>query len=102
MKSKPHIKPGNGINRREFLATTAATLAAVTLTAKAETLPPLLDLHQHPNYVGRTDEQVVAHQEFHGVTQPILLPGAGWMLAEVGDNRSCADVQSNYSHLFVR
>src|ERR1700733_7738443 len=47
---------------------------------------PLLDIHQHTNYSGRTDQELVAHQALHEVTTTVLLPGAGWMLSEVGDN----------------
>lgn len=90
-----------GMTRREFMAAAAAAVA-VPQIAPADSVPPLLDLHQHTNYVGRTDEQLVAHQAIHGVTTTVLLPGAGWMLSELGDNASCAAVQANYPHLFVR
>src|SRR5271169_6193832 len=90
-----------GVTRREFMAAAAAAVAA-PLIAPADVGAPLLDLHQHTNYVGRTDEQLVAHQAYHGVTTTVLLPGAGWMLSEVGDNASCAAVQANYPSLFVR
>ena len=90
-----------GVTRREFMAA-AATAVTAPLIARAETGGPLLDMHQHTNYVGRTDEQLVAHQAYHGVTTTVLLPGAGWMLSEVGDNASCAALQANYPNLFMR
>lgn len=34
----------------------------------------IIDIHQHTGYVGRTDEQLLAHQKNMGVTQTILLP----------------------------
>lgn len=90
-----------GVTRREFIAAAVST-AAVPLIAPARPPEPLLDLHQHTNYVGRTDEELIAHQAFHGVTQTVLLPGAGWMLSEVGDNASCAALQAKHPELFVR
>ena len=35
---------------------------------------PIIDIHQHTNYSGRTDEQLLRHQRAMGVTQTILLP----------------------------
>jgi len=90
-----------GVTRREFMAA-AMCAAAAPLIARPENRPPLLDAHQHTKYVGRTDEQLIAHQAYHGVTTTVLLPGAGWMLSEVGDNASCAALQANYPNLFVR
>lgn len=52
-----------GISRRAF-----ATLA---LLAPGEAI---VDLHQHTNYAGRSDEELVAHQRALGVTKTILLP----------------------------
>src|SRR5208282_4355936 len=90
-----------GVTRREFMAA-AMSAAAAPLLVQANDGGLLLDLHQHTNYVGRTDEQLVAHQAYHGVTTTVLLPGAGWMLSEVGDNASCAALQANYPNLFER
>lgn len=63
---------------------------------------PLLDIHQHTNYQGRTDQQLVAHQVYHGVTTTVLLPGAGWMDSIVGNNLSCAKTQADFPDVFVR
>ena len=101
MNRNDKINGGPGLTRREFMAA-AAAVAAAPLIAQADAGGPLLDLHQHTNYVGRTDEQLVAHQAYHGVTTTGLLPGAGWMLSEVGDNASCAAVEANYPNLFIR
>lgn len=35
---------------------------------------PIIDIHQHLAYSGRTDEQLMAHQEAMGVTTTVLLP----------------------------
>ncbi len=94
-------KTRSGITRREFMAT-GVSAAAASLIARTSPGEPLLDLHQHTHYVGRTDEELIAHQAFHGVTTTVLLPGAGWMLSEVGDNASCAALQAKHPELFVR
>ena len=65
--------------RREMLAS-AALLLAPRLAASDEKQPPsgpaepIIDIHQHTNYSGRTDAQLLRHQEAMGVTQTILLP----------------------------
>ena len=68
---------------------------------------PILDIHQHTNYVvegsrRRTDQELVAHQAYHRVTSTILQAGAGWLLSEIGDNASCASLEEDYPDLFVR
>ena len=93
-------------NRRQFLASLGA-LAAAPPRAAAASVEPILDIHQHTNYVvegsrRRTDQELVAHQAYHRVTTTILQPGAGWLLSEVGDNASCAALQADYPDLFVR
>ena len=35
---------------------------------------PIIDIHQHTNYTGRSDEQLLKHQRAMGVTTTILLP----------------------------
>lgn len=35
---------------------------------------PIIDIHQHTNYSGRTDDQLLAHQRAMGVTTTVLLP----------------------------
>ena len=58
--------------RREFLAATVASTSLVRLcAAEAE---PIIDIHQHTNYSGRSDQQLLAHQRAMGITTTILLP----------------------------
>ncbi|MBM3811201.1 MAG: amidohydrolase [Acidimicrobiia bacterium] len=52
--------------RRQFLS----GLAAAALHA-AE---PVIDIHQHTNYSGRSDEALLAHQQTMGITKTVLLP----------------------------
>ena len=66
-----------GVSRRDFLAASALLLLAAA-THRAESADagsePIIDIHQHTNYSGRTDEQLIAHQRAMGVSQTILLP----------------------------
>ena len=59
-------------SRREFLFTTTAVAGSLALAGDAP--EPVIDIHQHTDYSGRTDEQLVAHQRAMGVTHTVLLP----------------------------
>ena len=67
------------MTRRQALAAAGLLLTAPLLEA-AQDVPvtqpaePIIDIHQHTNYSGRTDEQLLFHQSRMGVTQTILLP----------------------------
>lgn len=102
MSTKPGaLAASSQLNRREFMVA-ASLLPAALATASPAPGEPLLDIHQHTNYGGRTDPQLIAHQAFHHVTTTVLLPGAGWLLSEVGDNASCAQLQADFPDLFLR
>lgn len=62
------------VTRRQFLATSAAALAAIRSSAAEPAPAPIIDIHQHTHYHGRTDQQMLAHQRAMGVTLTILLP----------------------------
>lgn len=70
------------MNRRKFIQSTGIAMAGVAAgTVKAQTAPePIIDVHQHLSYSGRSDEQFLAHQLAMGVTLTILLP-AGRQIA---------------------
>jgi uncharacterized protein len=55
------------ISRRCFLGTLAAPLLA-------QTPGRIIDIHQHTNYSGRSDADLIIHQREMGVTQTVLLP----------------------------
>ncbi len=57
------------VSRREFLGT-----SLVALGAAGQTLDPIIDIHQHLGYSGRSDEALLAHQRVMGITTTILLP----------------------------
>jgi len=65
--------------RRKFLAETGLLLAGATVSLKVSgssktKQEPIIDIHQHTHYHGRTDAQMLAHQQTMGVTTTILLP----------------------------
>src|SRR5688572_5777493 len=64
-------------SRREFLVSSAALLATAVLPsegAHTAALEPIIDIHQHIGYSGRTDQQLLAHQRALGIATTILLP----------------------------
>jgi predicted TIM-barrel fold metal-dependent hydrolase len=90
-------------NRRQFLAATGLVMAPLTQSSPGA--EPILDFHQHTRYGSaqrRSDQQLIAHQIYNGVTTSVLLPGEGWMLSQVGDNASCAALEADYPGQFVR
>jgi predicted TIM-barrel fold metal-dependent hydrolase len=67
--------------RREVLAASTAILAGSVLspadaqeTQASYPTGPVIDIHQHTNYSGRTDEQLLRHQKAMGATQTLLMP----------------------------
>ena len=63
-------------SRREFLSSSALLVAGTALTVRAAaTAPePIIDIHQHTDYHGRTDAHLASHQVEMGITTTILLP----------------------------
>jgi len=74
----------NAISRRNFLFTSAATTTALLLGAHGETPEPIIDIHQHTDYSGRTDEQMLAHQRTMGIAHTVLLPAGRFFQLEAG------------------
>lgn len=74
-------------SRREFL-TTAATLLGTAALARADisSAEPIIDIHQHVPYSGRTAEQLLAHQAAMGITFTILLPAGSRFALAAGVN----------------
>jgi predicted TIM-barrel fold metal-dependent hydrolase len=69
--------PSTSLNRRQFLGTSSLLVASTALgddppqTRPAE---PIIDIHQHTNYSGRTDPQLLRHQQAMGISLTMLLP----------------------------
>jgi predicted TIM-barrel fold metal-dependent hydrolase len=84
--------------RREFLLTTAGALTTFAVAAQETAPEPIIDIHQHTNYSGRTNAQLIAHQKAMGVTHTILLP-AGRLYgldAQCGGNQSVVDLAKEH------
>lgn len=68
------------MNRRDFLTRSALTLIGARLSsggslrAATQQAEPIIDIHQHLGYSGRTDEAFLVHQRAIGATTTILLP----------------------------
>ena len=76
MKSVAGRHRGTDPSRRRFLATTSLALLGARTQAQvsAGADEPIIDIHQHLSYSGRTDEALLAHQRAMGVTTTVLLP----------------------------
>ncbi|MEP7341147.1 MAG: amidohydrolase family protein [Acidobacteriota bacterium] len=59
------------LSRRAFIAGACAALALPASIAAAE---PIIDIHQHTHYWGRSDEDLLRHQRALGATKTVLLP----------------------------
>jgi uncharacterized protein len=71
----------NPITRRQFLLSSAAALATAAASADDD---PVIDIHQHTDYQGRTDDELIAHQHEMGVSHTILLPAGRFFGLEAG------------------
>lgn len=74
--------------------------AAATVAQAAE---PIIDIHQHTNYSGRTDEALVAHQRAMGITTTILLPAGRkyGLAAGAGGNETVVRLAKQYPKEYV-
>ena len=49
----------------------------------AQAVEPIIDIHQHTGYHGRTDQQFIAHQRAMGITKTIILPAGTYVDLEL-------------------
>ena len=71
------MKTNKPISRRYFIAGSGIFLAGSALNLKGSVLTadePIIDIHQHTDYAGRSQDKMLAHQRMMGVTTTILLP----------------------------
>jgi len=91
--------------RREFLAASAGFVASAALGATPDVSPaePIIDIHQHTNYAGRTDAQLIRHQQVLGVTTTVLLPAGRFygLDAKCGGNESVLTLAKEHRAKFV-
>jgi predicted TIM-barrel fold metal-dependent hydrolase len=103
------------MHRREFLSLTAAALAGTTIAGCAHRTSkqrddsgngskrePIIDIHQHTDYAGRSDEKLIEHQETLGVTHSILLPAGRWfgLEARIGPPPNAQRLAKRLPHRF--
>ena len=83
------------LTRREFLA---ASTAVALNAAEA-----IIDVHQHTNYSGRTDDELIAHQRKMGVTKTVLLPAGSryGLAAQAGGNDTVVAVAKRLPKEYV-
>lgn len=66
------------MQRREFLTASSVALLGLAVqgeaAGRAAAAEPVIDIHQHAGYTGRTDEALIAHQRAMGATMTVLLP----------------------------
>lgn len=63
------------MKRRQFLATAGfATLPTFLRSEESAPGEEIIDIHQHVNYSGRLDPDLLRHQDTMGVTRTVLLP----------------------------
>jgi predicted TIM-barrel fold metal-dependent hydrolase len=106
------MTPYERLTRRDFLASSAVLLSALRLRAAepaGDAVEPIIDIHQHTNYSGRTNDQFIAHQRAMGITKTVLLPAgteverpsthmgkSNGLAAQCGGNQSVVDLSRQY------
>jgi predicted TIM-barrel fold metal-dependent hydrolase len=62
------------VKRRDFLTRSTLALLGAASFAQDQAAGPIIDIHQHLGYSGRSDAALLAHQRAIGATTTILLP----------------------------
>jgi uncharacterized protein len=83
--------------RRSFLAIGCAAIA------QAADGDAVIDIHQHTNYSGRTDQQLLSHQHTMGIAKTILLPAGSkyGLAADAGGNDSVVAIARAHPKQYV-
>ena len=110
-------------SRRSFLATSAAAIGSAVAprmsrsqdkpAATAKPAEPIIDIHQHTNYHGRSAEELLAHQRTMGISRTILLPAgslvdspsthkgkSNGLAAQAGGNDTVLEIAKQYPQEF--
>jgi predicted TIM-barrel fold metal-dependent hydrolase len=78
------------LSRREFIGASLALLGAAQTPVDGPGPGPIIDIHQHLGYSGRSDEALLAHQRAMGATTTILLP-AGRAVTSASTHQGAAN-----------
>lgn len=65
-------------SRRQFIAQSLAFAGASSLAQDAAP-EPIIDIHQHTDYHGRSNDHMIAHQRAMGITTTVLLPAGTYI-----------------------
>ena len=113
------MKDSASVSRRGFLTRTGILLVGASINLKMEGLgeplaEPIIDIHQHTDYMGRTHDQLIAHQRAMGVTKTILLPAgtpafgfsthkgeSNGLQAKCSGNETCYKLAKQYPNEFL-
>ena len=72
------MRSAGDVSRRTFLTGSSLALLGLAVhgdpSSAAQSAEPIIDIHQHLNYSGRSDDALLAHQRAMGATTTILLP----------------------------
>jgi hypothetical protein len=76
VKTTSQFGSSRSVSRRGFVASSGLALVGLSLqwTGASAADEPIIDIHQHLGYSGRSDEVFLAHQRAMGATTTILLP----------------------------
>jgi predicted TIM-barrel fold metal-dependent hydrolase len=79
------------VSRRTFLA-------GIAMPLLAQNAEPVIDIHQHTNYSGRSDAELIAHQREMGITKTVLLPAGSkyGLAAGCGGNDTVVAIARQY------
>jgi predicted TIM-barrel fold metal-dependent hydrolase len=81
-----HRQDQTAFSRRRFIGASTAFLLAPRAAfaggdaAGSSSSGPVIDIHQHTHYHGRTDEELIAHQKTMGATLTVLLPAGATVI----------------------
>lgn len=100
------------VARRDFLLGAAGLAGAAACEGPADSAAPaaagpaggrVIDFHQHTNYLGRSDDALVAHQRELGVDLTVLLPAGSrfGLAAEAFGNDSVLALAERFPREFV-
>jgi len=75
------------LSRRKFIEATSLLLVGTALKLNGAGLSdgvpePIIDIHQHTDYMGRRNKSLLAHQRAMGITTTILLPAGRPVISE--------------------
>ena len=88
------------MTRRSFLASAAASAVPAALAQESY---PIIDIHQHTPYTGRTADQLVVHQRAMGISKTVLLPAGRryGLAAQAGRNETVWALRDRYPDEYV-